>query len=434
MTASPDTLPHSLDAERATLGALMLGGSLTAPLTPAHFFSPLHRDVYAAIERLQARGAGVDQVTVAAELNGSLEKLGGKLGLLEMCDAALTAANADTYAGIVLENAKLRAVVLATDAARRAALDNHAHAERIVADTMSALLAVESSGTSASGESAGAAVSRRLEEYRHATARLIFAGSSTAIHRGDTGVLGGRPGHGKTAYMIHAADGMSRNGHRVAIFSYEMNVSEIADRLVMRATGSPLAAAYDGLAERELEAYRRACEEIATRDNLELYGCAGWSEAKLAAAVRAFAARGGEIAFVDYVQIAVERRGEENSDLTRFMRHVQQLGKSSNVAIVLLSQYSRQAADGKPSLHHLRGSGSLEQEAALVGLLWQPPSDDQEERKRELSRSGYLVDPTGGGTLTKLLWRKVRHGSQREDSYLFDGSAMSFEAIERRPL
>lgn len=434
-TSKPDTIPpHDLDAERATLGALMLGGSLgDVALSAADFYHAGHGQVFAAIARLAAAQQPVDAVSLAAALSSpELEAIGGKGQLLDLTGAVPAAGHASRYGAIVREKARLRRAIAAATATITAAYEAQQPADAVIGDGAAAMLALADTGAR-SIVSASEAVAQRLKEYASPTEAAMLPGTSTRLHFGDVVIIGGRPGTGKTALALQAAD-VWRKRWPVLFLSFEMSTAELADRLVSRATGQSSDVVYSGLSEYELDVYRSGCADILADHRLGLVGAAGMSEAQTVASIRAFAARGGRVVILDYVQIAAESRSAtENANLTRLMRELQQVAKRSGVLLLALSQYSRPAPGAEePGIHQLRGSGSLEQEAACVGLMWSPEPKDQESRKRELAERGYLLSATDPSPLVRLHFAKVRHGSQATNYFLLNGAAMRLEPVDQR--
>lgn len=337
-----------------------------------------------------------------------------------------------TYAATVKERSRLRAAIRATVETQAALYDAARPVDELIAEAASALLAVGGSGKRPA-VLLGDAVARRLEEYATPTETAMIPGTSVSLHFGDVAVIGGRPGTGKTALAIQAAD-VWRKRWPVLFLSFEMSVSELVDRFVTRATGMPSAVALGGLSEGERARYAEKCSGLLEDDNLELVQAAGMSEAQIAVTIRSFAARGGRAVLLDYLQIACEARTNENADITRLMRVLQQTAKATGVLLLAASQYSRGAVDGKPALHSLRGSGAIEQEAAVAGLMWTPDEADMIERKHEAADRGYLLDAHDPRPLVRIHWAKVRHGATATDYLLFDGAKMQLEPVDRRPL
>lgn len=424
--------PHDLNAEMSLLGALMLSPSVdVTDLSPDDFYRPAHQRIFDAIMSLRSRGDAVDAITVAAELTakGTLEQAGGKMYLLEVSGSTPIAANASEYARIVRRNSQLRTIIDVGTRAVVAAYDA-TDADDVLADAVTTLLALQQEGGGAEATVADA-IRRRLEDYRNPTDTLLLPGSGVRLHFGDLTVIGGRPGTGKTAYAVQVADVLASRGRKVAFLSYEMDLTEIADRLVSRATGQPSDYAYDGLTDGEVSVFEAACKSLLANRNLTLKQAAGMREAELASFIRSFAHRGGKVVVLDYIQLAFDSRSGEYPDLTRLMRLLQSVGKSTGVAILALSQYSRDG-DGIPRLSHLRGSGAIEQEAANVALMWSPDDDEQFDYKAKKRDERYILDPHDASKrLVRIHWAKVRHGKSRIEYHLFDGARMHFEPLDR---
>ena len=120
-TVSP--APHSLEAEQAVLGAVLIDEDAwpaVSHLTAAEFYQADHRAIYAALAVLREEGAAVDPVTVAEQLDrdGQLEAAGGLAYLADLTENTPSAANAGSYAGIVRDHgARRRVMALANDVA-----------------------------------------------------------------------------------------------------------------------------------------------------------------------------------------------------------------------------------------------------------------------------------------------------------------------------
>lgn len=102
---------YDWDAERSLLGAMMLSADArvaAAAVTEADFHQPKHATIYRAIVALADTGALVDPVTLAAQLNGSLESVGGKGELAQIQVDTPASANAGAYARIVADHARNR--------------------------------------------------------------------------------------------------------------------------------------------------------------------------------------------------------------------------------------------------------------------------------------------------------------------------------------
>ena len=109
--------PHSLEAERAVLGALLLEREslprALEVLRSVDFYKDGHRKIFDAMTALFERNEPGDVVTVAEELKrrSDLEDVGGPAILAALVDEAATSAHLMAYAGIVREKALLRELI-----------------------------------------------------------------------------------------------------------------------------------------------------------------------------------------------------------------------------------------------------------------------------------------------------------------------------------
>jgi hypothetical protein len=116
LPATDAAAPHDLAAERAVLGAVLINNDLTAEvlrrLTPDAFYRLGHRRIFEAIQRLAARGAAIDTLTLRAELEhtGYLEDAGGPACIAGLVDGVPKSTNVEHYARVVTERALERTV------------------------------------------------------------------------------------------------------------------------------------------------------------------------------------------------------------------------------------------------------------------------------------------------------------------------------------
>jgi replicative DNA helicase len=122
------TLPHSPDAERALLGAILLDNTAfeqARVLGVTDFFLPAHRTIWNAICELFAKSAPVDSVTLAEELSRreQLEGIGGAVYLSSLTDGLPKSSNIEHYVKIVREKATRRRLIGFCDSITRRAED-----------------------------------------------------------------------------------------------------------------------------------------------------------------------------------------------------------------------------------------------------------------------------------------------------------------------
>ena len=370
----------------------------------------------------------MDAVGLAGALGNDLESCGGRAYLIDLQDSR--SSNWRHYAEIVKKSADSRRMIVAGTDITTMGYDGRDCSEAV---------AVALSLARDPNRSVDLAdlMARRVEAYAKPTDYFVFPASAVKLHYGDFTILAGRPGTGKTAYAMVAAYFRAAID-KVAFFTYEMNADELGDRFISHLTNLPTEYTYDGLNPGEMEKYGTAVQSAGKR-NLRVVECGGMSESQLASSLALFAAGGGRIAVIDYLQIAYDASHHgENADITRLSKMLRRIAKANNLAILGISQFRRYegADDGEkkityPKMSDLRGSGSLEQDAANICLMYAyPPATSAlgTAARRELRETEHIAsDMDTGGTLLRLHWAKVRHGRSGQRTWvMFDGSGMSF--------
>ncbi len=197
------TPPHDLDAERAVLGCLMLGGTADG-LASAGFYRPAHQLIYEAVEALRAAGKPTEPTAVADELRrrGELPKVGGGPYLHTCLEAAPSAAQAGHYAAIVREHAGRRALIEHADRVRQSALNPGAELAD-VRDLAARLPAAAGEGRAARGRKLVLTPASEIEPEP-----VVWAWEDDGAGRipaGSLGLAAGREGTGKSSFLIWMA-------------------------------------------------------------------------------------------------------------------------------------------------------------------------------------------------------------------------------------
>jgi len=433
--------PHDIDAERALLSCILLKGSseMLARLSEDDFYRPAHGLIFSACLALSLAGLEIDHLTVADKLGDSLEIAGGKYYLLDLSGVMPTTANWRRYAEIVRRSAKLRRLIAVGTQIVAAAYESPDDADALSSECLSWIMPMQDLGKTRRGTIAALA-DARIEAYKHPTPYFVAPISGVKLHFGDLTIIAARPGVGKSAYAVQCADVWSTR-YKTAFYSFEMTADELTDRIISRRTKQPTEWTYDGISDSEALLIRKHTEDLRDRD-LTIIEASGLSEIEMVSSLRAFAVAGGKIAVIDYVQIGYETtKQSENADLTRFSKVLRRTAKSAGIAIVALSQFSR-SGDGEegkityPRAKHLRGSGSLEQDAANICLMFKyPPAESDLGRSARTELRGkphnLAADLMVKPDLIRFHWDKVRHGRPELDYGFFRGDSMTFDEIDQ---
>lgn len=385
--------PHSNESESSVLGGLLLDetawdrvGNL---LTEAHFYRYEHKLIFGAIAHLSAAGKEVDVVTVyhALEENGKGEEVGGLAYLNSLAQFVPSAANISVYAEIVAENALLRGLATASDEIARLAFaqDGKPVAQRLD-EAQQALQAVQMHGARNAPHHVGEIAMRMAGRIDALYRGEVVVGIPTrfpGLDRLMTGglkpgrqiVLAARPSIGKSSLALAILLNVAQQGHPAAMLSQEMPEDELADRAAANLGEIDLERIQTGkLDGAEWDSLTRTIEQL---HQLPLYidEQASLSLSDIQAKARMLVRQHGiKVLVIDYLQLCAgnPKADKRHHQIEEISRGTKVLAKQLGITVILLSQLGRDVerrTSGKPVLSDLKESGSIEEDADVVGLL-----------------------------------------------------------------
>lgn len=244
-------LPHSASAERSVLGAVILKPAVfdRLDLSEADFYDPRHRAIWTAFRDLRATDAAIDTLTLetALEQAGKLDAIGGLAYLSHLALEVATADNAEHYERIVRQRAKAREVMLAVSAILRAGYEGEGDGDALLAQLAQAAKGIRPSRRHEAVSARDMAL-HRLRELSRAEqdiadgktpSRLPTGLPALDVHigglpRGNLTALIARPGHGKTATVLHLA---MHAPCPVLVCTFEERDRDVSDRLFAAKSG-----------------------------------------------------------------------------------------------------------------------------------------------------------------------------------------------------
>ncbi|MDN3525360.1 replicative DNA helicase [Halomonas sabkhae] len=423
-------LPHSLEAEQSVIGGLMLDNrawdDIADRLDGGMFYRPEHRYVFEAMRDLIAQEAPIDVVTLseALEQHSRLETVGGLNYLAEIARHTPSAANITAYADIVRDRYQLRQLSQTAVALNRQALDAQGHsATSIIEAAEQQLFELVDDRRHALGS-----VKEILEEV---VDRIDIASQSdggitgvrtgfTDLDRMTTGlqpaelvILAGRPSMGKSALGMGIAEHIlastaTQAQGPVIVFSLEMPREDLMLRMLASIGRLPLQALRSGQLEDDqwpsLAAAVAKAKEFENRLFIDDEG--GIYASSLKTRARRIARKYGRPALilVDYLQMLEEPSAGENRNLeiSAISRILKATAKELSCPVVALSQLNRQLENRpnkRPTMADLRDSGSLEQDADLIGFVYRDavyhPDNPENLGLAELILAKQRNGPTG---------------------------------------
>ena len=392
---SPNTLPYSEAAERAVLGALLIdpdtGGAWSKVAGQLHtddFYVEVHRTIYNTIAEMHRHSIGIDFVTVTAALErqGELDNVGGNAYITQLINETPWSSNIAEYAEEIIEAAGHRGLIAdATESVQRA-YKREPLVELLSWNQVRLFERMERRGI---GELVGAqrAVSDyydRVEHmYRNPQEVLGVPSGLTQLDKMLRGfkkqeliILAGRPGMGKTSLLTTIAVNAAKKGLCVAIFSLEMSETQIINRFVSMLSGIDNGRLAVGqLTEEEWPAFIHATGVLSELPIFIDDTGAMTPSAIRAKATRLKAEHGLDLMIGDYLQLmaADESKSNRVQELSSITKMSKATAKDLDVPYIIASQLSRaveKRVDRRPVPSDTRDSGTIEEDADIVGLLY----------------------------------------------------------------
>ncbi len=405
--------PHSVEAEQAVLGGLLLENGawdrIADQVGESDFYRQDHRQLLRAITRLIAENKPADVVTVAELLQslGELEAVGGLPYLVSLTSNTPSAANIRRYAEIVRERAVLRKLVeTATSIADSAYAPAGRSAGQLLDEAEAKIFEIAESGHRSNQgfqeiQPLLKAAVERIDELYHRDNPSEVTGIPTGytdidrmtsgLQPGDLIIVAGRPSMGKTAFSLNIAEHVALDaGLPVAVFSMEMG----AQQLVMRMIGSVGRLDQHKLRIGQLkdDDWQRLTYALGKLNEAPFY--IDETPALNALELRARARRlmrqcGGKLGLVvvDYLQLMSSASQGENraTEISEISRSLKALAKELNCPVIALSQLNRsleQRPNKRPVMSDLRESGAIEQDADVIMFIYRdevynPESQDK---------------------------------------------------------
>ncbi|HEY3823723.1 MAG TPA: replicative DNA helicase [Bryobacteraceae bacterium] len=431
-------LPANTDAERFILGSVLLDDTrfidIAGIVSNDDFALEKHRRIFTRMSELHARGEKIDRVTVANELlrYNELESVDGLSYLVSLDDGLPHISNLDSYVKIVRDKAMLRRIAIASQQLMNRALIAEDDPEQIIAGAEETLLRLGESRSEKGlmtplqviqnyegGLNAFLDPSKRIKGISTGFTKLDEM--TGGLHAGELVILAARPSMGKTALALnicwHVA---TRLFQPVAIFSLEMSQESLLTRMLCsaaRVDSQRFRAGY--LNEQERQKLRGAANQMVEAP-IYIDDTAGINLMDMHAKLRRLKQAGNlGLVVVDYLQLMsvrgkTENRNQEVSQLSRGMKL---LSKELGCPFLVLSQLSRatetRVGDHRPQLSDLRESGSIEQDADLVGFIFR---EEIYKRDREDLRG-----------MAELILAKQRNGPVGKIDLVFLHAMTKFE-------
>ena len=431
---------QNLEAERALLGSVLLDNSALYlaldRVSEDDFFSQANRLVFATMCRVKGAGHDVDLVTLCEEFGkrGEIEKAGGATYLATLTDGVPvgTSVAVSEYARIVREKSVMRRLSVAGQNIVARCAEGVGTPTELVEAAQAQLFDVATAAAMKGGGLRPIAeiVAETLPVLERTCGQGVIMGADTGYpsvntltagwQPGELVILAARPSMGKSALALDFARKACGKGRAVGIFALEMSASSMLLRLACRISRiDSNRVRFGRLSDDEVGWLMRALNEIAQWP-LWIDDTPGLSIEQIQWRARSFAQQADvKLVIVDHIQLVHSQGENRTQEITRvtggLQKAARELGKMTKGTLLALSQLNRLAPGDEPQLHHLRESGSIEQDADVVLFLFdrdkKPDPHSNEPHERILKVGKQRNGPTG---ICPLVWVPGRVGFEEE--------------------
>jgi replicative DNA helicase len=412
--------PHSLEAEQAVLGAVLLDwtamSELVSRMRPEHFYSIQNQTIFQALLRLFNKNVKGDTLSLINELTveQNLEKAGGTAYIASLTDTVPSSANIDYYSDIVLDRSVRRELINVSTEMRSLAYELGQDSSSLLDHAEQKIFSLAERNESTVIHEIKNIMIREIEiidsRYKN---QNQFTGVPSGFSQLDTMtsgfqkseliIIGARPSIGKTALALSMMRHIALERKiSCGFFSLEMPYESIGMRLLSMEANVNMGRMRSGMIRKE--------------DIMKIQDAAGrWFESPLytvdtpnmrlldlkAMARRMVKNHKVEIIFIDYIGLITTENTsapvyEQVSEISKALKA---LARELEIPVVALCQVARDAEGKEPNLAQLRGSGSIEQDADVVMFI-----------DRDRLKDGLKSEEKSAVQKAKIILAKQRNG------------------------
>ena len=422
-------MPHNREAEEAVLGSVLINPEayydVAQFLKGDDFYIHRHRWIWDVYTRLHERRVPIDFLTVSSELEqlGQLAEVGGPAYLTALINNVPTSLHAEAYGRIIEETSIRRRMLTAANDIAKLAYQMDTGVETVMDEAEKSIFGVSERRTTRDLRP----IQNVLSEYYDRIDQIAGRGEETfgvltgfidldrllgGLQPSDLLMVAGRPGSGKTAFMLSAAKNAAlRNKKHVAIFSLEMSSEQLVQRLISQETGIDSQRLRMGkLAEDEWPLFTHAIE-VLSDTVIFLDDTPALTPLQLRTKCRRLHLEFQlDLILVDYLQLMSSGVRSENrvQEVSYISRNLKVLARELNVPVVAAAQLSRaieQRADKEPQLSDLRESGSLEQDSDVVMFIHRPELYEKDTLKQNIAQIKIAKHRNGPIGTIELVFR-----------------------------
>jgi replicative DNA helicase len=439
--------PHSLEAEKAVIGSLLLDCNLCDEvaliLRPDDFYAEANEKLYRHLLAMHETGKRIDALLLIERLKqaGDLEAVGSAAYIAEVAQSVPYAANALFYAQIVRQKATLRDLIHAGTDILRDAYDATVNPEEIVSQAEQKIFAVHDQRSADRITNINDLLVEAFDRIDARLERGEGVGIPTGFHDLDnlTGglhdseliILAARPSMGKTALAINIAENVAIESNTTTLFvSLEMARLELAQRMLCSQGKIDANKFRSGFLSGDDR--RKLVEASAKLSKAPLYvdDSPTHSVTEIAACARRMKRKHKlGLILIDYLQLVQpdDPKDQRQEQVAKMTRRLKALARELQIPVICVAQLNRQVEAGKeghrPRLSHLRESGAIEQDADVVIFI----------HREEYYQTREEAQQAGTEGLADVIVAKQRNGPTDNVKLAWHAKHTRFENLAQKP-
>ncbi len=434
------SVPNSVEAERAVLSAIFLSrtaqDTVFESIDESAFYYDNNKKIFIALKSLYDSNTPIDMTTITNELRnkGYLEEIGGVIYLTEVLNTESTAANINYYLKIVQDDSLLRRLIEVSNEVSLMGYDTDKNVSETLDEAERKILSIVKDRRSTEFKSIKEVVynvQKNLQTLAEtkgditgiATGWTDFDKMTSGLHENQFIIIAARPAMGKTAFALNLATNVAVGSKKsVAVFNLEMGAEQLANRMLSSLGQIEGYKFMSGkLNNNDYVKFNEALSQLEDT-NLFIDDTPGITIGEIRSKCRRLktSSSGLDLVIIDYLQLISggknygANRQQEVSDISRSLK---MLAMELEIPVIALSQLSRSVEsreDKRPLMSDLRESGSIEQDADIVGFLYR---DDY------YNKAARTDDNT---SISEFIIGKHRNGSTGTIPLLFKRNMSTF--------
>lgn len=437
-------VPFSEEAEQSVLGSAFLSSSalqkICDSLTEDDFYLDSHKKIFNVLSDLNSEGIPVDITIVTDRLESSkeLSSVGNIEYLLEIANFVPSAANIDYYINIVHDKSVLRKLIDASNEITNASYTSDGPVNEILDEAEMKIFNVVQKRKTSEFRNIQDVVFKaqsdleKLSENKKditglATGFYEFDKITSGLHENELIILAARPGMGKTAFALNIATNVARNTKKaVAIFNFEMSGEQLVNRMFSSIGQINFSKFRSGNFENEDWKKLSESVSILANTNIKIDDTPGSTISDIRSKCRRLASteEGLALVVIDYLQLisgSAKNANNRQQEVSEISRGLKMMAMELHVPVIALAQLSRAVEgrpDKRPMMSDLRESGSIEQDADMVGFLYRDDYYNREAMNNDVGISEFIIG-------------KNRSGPTNTIEFIFKGSTVTFANYQR---